>query len=67
MAKKDKETEEVIEEEVVEETPQEEPEGVAINSDDIVLNRVYTDGDGKRYVWTMKSNANAPSMIYIDK
>jgi hypothetical protein len=66
MAKKDNKTEEVVEE-VVEETPQEEPEGVALNPDDKVLNRLYTDGDGKRYVWTMKSNASEPSMVYIDK
>ena len=66
MAKKDEEKEEVIEEEVVEEPPQEEPVEVAVNPDDKILNRLYTDGDGKRYVWTMKSGAAEPTMIYID-
>ena len=62
MAKKDEKKDEVIEEvieEVVEEPPQEEPLKVA-------LNRCYKDGDGKRYVWTMKSGATEPSMLYID-
>ena len=29
-----------------------------------VLNRLYVDGDGKKYTWTMKSGASEPIKIY---
>ena len=30
-----------------------------------VLNRLYVDGDGKKYTWTMKSGAKEPIKIYF--
>ena len=49
MAKEEKKSEEKKVEEPVEEK---------------VLNRLYVDGDGKKYTWTMKSVAIEPIKIY---
>ena len=66
MAKKNEETE--VEEEVVEELPQEEPAVLdyAVWHPDHRLNHIYMVEDGRKIIWTMKSGAEKPILKVVD-
>jgi len=64
MAKKNEETE--VEEEVVEELPQEEPVDYTIWHPDHRLNHIYMAEDGRKIIWTMKSGAEKPTLKVVD-